>query len=160
MRSVLLLFLKKALSLGADYIATGHYARKREFKNQKSKLKSYVLASARDLNKDQSYFLWTLTQSQLKHCLFPIGNYEKHHIRAIADKCNLPTANKPDSQGVCFIGEIDVAEFLKEKLGKNPGPILTLDRKKVGTHDGLSFYTIGQRRGIGSNGGVTPYYVV
>ena len=144
------LFLKKALTLGADYIATGHYVRKVGDK----------LIQAKDGNKDQSYFLWTLTQNQLKHCLFPIGDYIKPQIRALAKKWNLPTANKPDSQGICFIGEINVAEFLKEKLGKNPGPILTLTGKRVGTHDGLSFYTIGQRKGIGSTGGGIPYYVV
>lgn len=148
------LFLKKAIKLGADYIATGHYvqlAKKANFIN---------LATAKDANKDQSYFLWTLTQEQLKYCLFPIGNYTKPRVRALAKQWNLPTAGKPDSQGVCFVGEIDVAEFLKEKLGKNPGPILTLAGKKIGIHDGLSFYTIGQRRGIGSKGGTVPYYVV
>ncbi len=144
------LFLKKALSLGANYIATGHYVRKVGDK----------FMQAKDGNKDQSYFLWTLTQWQLKYCLFPIGNYTKPQVRMIAKKYCLPTANKPDSQGVCFVGEINVAEFLKEKLGKNLGPILTLTGKRVGTHDGLSFYTIGQRRGIGSTGGGTPYYVV
>ena len=107
---------------------------------------------AKDLNKDQSYFLWTLTQEQLKHCWFPVGDYLKQQIRAIASKCCLPTAEKPDSQGVCFVGEIDVAEFLKEKLGKNPGPIKNLNGKIIGTHDGAVFYTIGQRRGIGIKG--------
>lgn len=148
------IFLKKSLQLGADYIATGHYVKlvkKSDFVN---------LAIAKDVNKDQSYFLWTLTQNQLKHCLFPIGEYIKPQIRKLAKKYHLPTAEKPDSQGVCFIGEINVAEFLKEKLGINPGPILTLAGKKVGIHDGLSFYTIGQRRGIGSTGGGIPYYVV
>lgn len=142
------LFLKKALALGADYIATGHYTRlRRNFKFQISKL-----LTAKDLNKDQSYFLWTLTQNQLKHCLFPIGNYTKPQVRTIAKKYNLPTAEKPDSQGVCFVGEIDVAEFLKEKLGKNLGPIKTIDGKTIGSHDGAIFYTIGQRKGIGIKG--------
>ena len=157
------LFLKKTLALGADYIATGHYVQlKRNNPNFKRSSANGIFSvlMAKDKNKDQSYFLWTLTQKQLKHCLFPIGNYTKHHIRAIAGKYNLPTAEKPDSQGVCFVGEIDVAGFLKEKLGKNPGPILTLAGKKIGIHDGLSFYTIGQRRGIGSTGGGVPYYVV
>ncbi len=136
------LFLKKVLQLGADYIATGHYVR----------LANNKLLRAKDLNKDQSYFLWTLTQDQLKHCLFPIGNYTKPQVRALAKKYDLPTAKKPDSQGVCFVGEIDVAGFLKEKLGKNPGPIKTTDGKIVGTHDGAIFYTIGQRKGIGIKG--------
>lgn len=136
------LFLKKSLKLGADYIATGHYVRKVGDK----------LIQAKDGNKDQSYFLWTLTQEQLKHCLFPIGDYTKPQVRIIAKKSKLPTAEKPDSQGVCFVGEIDVAGFLKEKLGKNPGPIKTLDDKIIGMHDGATFYTIGQRRGIGIKG--------
>jgi tRNA-specific 2-thiouridylase len=158
------LFLKKALQLGADYIATGHYARlstnnesntNKRITNSKfvnSQQIRYSLMIAKDLNKDQSYFLWTLTQNQLKYCLFPIGNYMKQQIRAIASKCCLPTAEKPDSQGVCFVGEIDVAEFLKEKLGKNPGPIKTIDGRIIGTHDGAIFYTIGQRKGIGIKG--------
>ena len=167
------LFLKKALALGADYIATGHYARlQREFQISnfkflnKSKIKNFKnlnienslkivnckLKIAKDTNKDQSYFLWTLTQDQLKYCLFPIGNYVKSEVRALAKKYGLPTAEKPDSQGVCFIGEIDVAGFLKEKLGKNPGPIKTIDGKIIGTHDGAIFYTIGQRKGIGIKG--------
>ena len=136
------LFLKKALALGADYIATGHYIRKVGDK----------LIKAKDGNKDQSYFLWTLKQGQLKHCLFPIGDYTKPQVRALAKKWNLPTANKPDSQGVCFIGEINVAEFLKEKLGKNPGLIKNINGKTIGTHDGAIFYTIGQRKGIGIKG--------
>ena len=136
------LFLNKALTLDADYIATGHYV----------KIKNNKLLIAKDLNKDQSYFLWTITQNKLKHCLFPIGEYTKPEVRFIAKKYNLPTAEKPDSQGVCFVGEIDVAEFLKEKLGKNPGPIKTISGKTIGTHDGAIFYTIGQRKGIGIKG--------
>src|SRR3989344_3786556 len=147
------LFLKRALQLGADYIATGHYARlRREFPIFKSQFPNCKLKIAKDLNKDQSYFLWTLTQEQLNHCWFPVGDYLKQQIRAIASKCCLPTAEKPDSQGVCFVGEIDVAEFLKEKLGKNPGPIKNLNGKIIGTHDGAVFYTIGQRKGIGIKG--------
>lgn len=149
------LFLKKALALGAPacrqagiYIATGHYVRKLEIRNPKSE----KMQIAKDSNKDQSYFLWTLTQDQLKHCLFPLGNYTKPQVRAIAKKYNLPTAEKPDSQGVCFVGEIDVAEFLKEKLGRNLGPIKTLNGKTIGSHDGAIFYTIGQRKGIGIKG--------
>ena len=141
-------FLKKALELGADYIATGHYARlKREFP-----ISNFKLKIAKDINKDQSYFLWTLTQEQLKHCLFPIGDHAKPQVRTLAKKWNLPTAERPDSQGVCFVGEIDVSKFLKEKLGTNPGPIKNLNGKVIGNHDGAAFYTIGQRRGIGIKG--------
>lgn len=136
------MFLKKSLQLGADYIAAGHYVRKAGNK----------LIQAKDGNKDQSYFLWTLNQDKLKHCLFPIGDYTKPQVRAMAKKYNLPTAERPDSQGVCFVGEIDVAEFLKEKLGKNTGPIKTFGGKTIGNHDGAAFYTIGQRRGIGIKG--------
>jgi len=161
------LFLEKALKLGADYIATGHYVRatcnmKHETLNKNAL--SFRLHVSRDKNKDQSYFLWTLTQDQLKYCLFPIGDYTKPQARALAKKYDLPTAEKPDSQGVCFIGEIDVASFLKEKLGRNPGPIKTMDGKIVGTHDGAIFYTIGQRKGIGIKGSLAGeqgkiYYV-
>ena len=164
------LFLKKALKLGADFIATGHYVQlthnKQHITHNKNKnVLCCMLHVARDLNKDQSYFLWTLTQKQLKHCLFPIGDYGKPEVRALAKKYGLPTAEKPDSQGVCFVGEIDVAEFLKEKLGKNPGPIKTIDGKTIGTHDGAIFYTIGQRKGIGIKGSLPGeqgkiYYVV
>lgn len=140
------LFLKKALALGADYIATGHYVR-----NVKNRASNKLIVG-KDNNKDQSYFLWTLKQDQLRHCLFPIGDYTKPQVRIMAKKYNLPTAEKPDSQGVCFVGEIDVAGFLKEKLGKNPGPIKTIDGKTIGTHDGAIFYTIGQRKGIGIRG--------
>lgn len=148
------LFLKKALALGADYIATGHYVREANNK----------LLQAKDLNKDQSYFLWTLTQEQLKYCLFPIGEYIKPEVRVLAKKYGLPTAEKPDSQGICFIGEINAAEFLKEKLGKNPGSIKTVDGRTIGTHDGAIFYTIGQRKGIGIKGSLAGeqgkiYYV-
>ncbi len=140
------LFLEKALKLGADFIATGHYARLIKNNHFTS------IAAAMYVNKDQTYFLWTLTQKQLKHCLFPIGEYTKPQVRALAKKYKLPTAEKPDSQGVCFIGEIDVAGFLKEKLGKNPGLIKNMEGKTVGTHDGAIFYTIGQRKGIGIKG--------
>jgi len=165
------LFLKKALALGADCIATGHYVRVACDKKHvtRNKINKHVacclsLVTARDSAKDQSYFLWTLTQDQLKHCLFPIGDYTKPEVRALAKKYGLPTAEKPDSQGVCFIGEIDVAGFLKEKLGKNPGPIKTIDNKIIGTHDGAIFYTIGQRKGIGIKGSLAGeqgkiYYV-
>ncbi len=101
------LFLKKAQQLGADYIATGHYVNlETEFPLGNSVSK---LLQAKDVNKDQTYFLWTLTQEQLKHCLFPIGDYTKPQVRTLAKKYGLPTAEKPDSQGVCFVGEIDVA---------------------------------------------------
>ena len=141
-------FLARALAEGADFVATGHYVR----------LERKKLKIARDLNKDQSYFLWALTQEQLKHCLFPIGEYTKPEVRAMAKKLVLPNADKPDSQGICFIGEIDMAKFLKKYIPVHSGPVVTTAGKVVGEHEGLSFYTIGQRHGIEIGGGI-PYYV-
>ena len=146
------LFLKKALERGADFIATGHYIR---IKNQESRIK---MLKAKDLNKDQSYFLWTLTQDQLQHCLFPIGDYTKPQVRALARKFGLPTAKKEESQGVCFIGEFDMKKFLKKRIPEVRGLVVTTGGKMVGEHEGLSFYTIGERHGLGIGGGI-PYYV-
>lgn len=147
------LFLNKALSFGADYVATGHYARVAQIHN------SYHLLRGIDANKDQSYFLCTLGQKQLAKSLFPVGAYTKPQIRALAKKFKLPTFDKPDSQGICFIGEIDVADLLRRNIQMKPGPIIDTDKRKLGTHQGLPLYTLGQRGGldIGSGG---PYYVV
>jgi len=164
------LFLKKALELGADYVATGHYVRlvtsnqrpgvrgKLKIKNQKKTLvPNYCLLVARDLNKDQSYFLWTLTQDQLKHCLFPIGDYLKSEVREIARKAGLPTAEKKDSQGICFLGKVSLDDFLKNYIKPKKGPIVTTEGKKIGEHQGVYFYTIGQRH-IGV-AGRQPVYI-
>jgi len=145
-------FLKKALAMGADYIATGHYVRK---------LKNNALAIAKDLNKDQSYFLWTLTQEQLKHCLFPLGDLLKSEVRKIAKKNGLATAEKEESQGVCFIGEFNMEDFLKKYIKQKKGKVVTAGGKIIGEHNGLAFYTIGQRHGFGFGGGEGgPYYIV
>lgn len=146
------LFLKRALAEGADYIATGHYVR------QKLENRKWKLETAQDHNKDQTYFLWTMTQEQLQHCLFPIGEYQKSEVREMARKFGLPTAEKSDSQGVCFIGEFDMREFLKNYIPERRGRVLTASGKAVGEHEGVEFYTIGQRHGIGVGGGI-PYYV-
>lgn len=164
-------FLKRALRAGADYVATGHYVRQDpEFpviddrfsdkaeRTENLEIKNCKLKIAKDLNKDQSYFLWTLKQEQLKHCLFPIGKYIKPEVRLMARRLGLPTADKPDSQGICFIGEIDIRRFLKRNIPVRPGLVLTTSGKEVGRHDGLAFYTIGQRQGLGIGGGI-PYYV-
>ncbi len=143
------LFLDKAVELGADYIATGHYVR----------LKSGKLFEAKDKNKDQSYFLWTLTQEQLKYCLFPIGDYLKRDVREIARRAGLPTAEKKDSQGICFLGKITLSDFLKQYLPEKRGLVYTTDGKKIGEHPGAWFYTIGQRQGLGIGGSKLPYYV-
>lgn len=135
------LFLEKALKMGADYVATGHYV-----KIQNSKIKNVnKLLQAKDKNKDQSYFLWTLTQKQLKHCLFPIGDYLKSEVRKIAKKAGLPTADKKDSQGICFLGKISLNEFLKKYIPEKRGVVLNITGEKIGEHKGAHFYTIGQR---------------
>jgi tRNA-specific 2-thiouridylase len=144
--------------MGADYIATGHYVKKSKIKNQKSKI-IYKLLVAKDKNKDQSYFLWTLGQKQLKYCLFPIGGYVKPEVRKIAEKNGLPTAKKQDSQGLCFVGEFKLEEFLKKKLKPRPGNILNEKGEKIGTHEGTQYYTIGQRKGTGAQGD-KPLYIV
>ncbi|MEK7083319.1 MAG: aminomethyltransferase beta-barrel domain-containing protein, partial [Patescibacteria group bacterium] len=122
------------------------------------KIGNYKLKIAKDLNKDQSYFLWTLTQEQLQYCLFPIGEYIKPQVRELARKFGLSTAEKPDSQGICFIGEIDLNSYLKQYIPMAHGRMVTTAGKDVGGHDGLAFYTIGQREGLKIGGGI-PYYV-
>jgi len=154
------IFFKKALELGADFVATGHYARVRAITNYELRITNYELLRGADLNKDQSYFLWTLTKEQLAKTLFPIGECKKPEVRAMAKKFGLANAEKKDSQGLCFVGELDVFEFLKSKIKPKRGKILTVGGKEVGEHEGVMFYTIGQRHGIGSPGGGTPYYVV
>jgi len=148
------LFLKKALSLGADYIATGHYAQKVEKDGRHQMLKG------NDPIKDQTYFLYNLTQAQLSKTLFPVGKYPKKQVRALAKKFKLPTATKKDSQGICFIGPVDVREFLKTVLKVKPGQIVDQEGKVLGRHEGAWFYTIGQRRVEGLAGQPEPLYVV
>lgn len=139
-------FLDYAKSIGADYIATGHYCKKIE------KDGKYYLAKAKDLNKDQSYFLNQLSQDQLKYVLFPLADINKPQVREIAKNLGLVNAEKKDSTGICFIGERNFKKFLKEYLPAKPGKIMTLDGREVGKHDGLMYYTIGQRRGLGIGG--------
>lgn len=157
------LFLNRALADGADMIATGHYARVRESKEQitKNREQEFQLLKGLDSNKDQTYFLYNLTQKQLTHVLFPIGHLPKPEVRKLAKKFGLPNAERPDSQGICFIGEIDVYKFLRSKLPEVPGDIVDIDtQEKVGRHTGVTFYTIGQREGLGIGGQETPYFVV
>jgi len=163
------LLLKKAKMLGCDYLATGHYARetrdkRQETSKQRKKNLSLVacrlsLSTAKDKAKDQSYFLYTLTQSQLKHLLFPLGNYTKAEVRALAKKFKLPVYKKSESQEICFIPEKTHYPFLKRHLKLRPGPIKTMTGKTLGQHDGLPLYTLGQRQGI-KIGGIGPFYVV
>jgi tRNA-uridine 2-sulfurtransferase len=141
------LLLKKALDLDADFIATGHYAILRQGK----------LYRGKDKNKDQSYFLWQLKQSQLKRVLFPVGGYDKNYVRELAKKFKLPVLNIPESMEICFVPD-KLEDFLKKHLRPKPGMILDTKGEKIGHHQGLPFYTIGQRKGMELSGG--PYYVV
>lgn len=135
-------FLDKALAMGADYIATGHYAQVEEIAGKK-----FVLSESADTNKDQSYFLYTLDQRQLSHTLFPVGGMTKPDVRKLAEKFGLSTATKKDSQGLCFIGKVDMKDFLKHFIVVKPGNVLNTNGKVVGTHDGAMFYSIGERHG-------------
>jgi len=152
-------FLDHALQLGADKIATGHYAQVREF------LGRWQLLKAEDGGKDQSYFLYRLNQAQLAKTLFPIGQLYKREVRRLAEEAGLPNHAKKDSTGICFIGERPFREFLSRYLPRQPGEIRSLDSDTVvGHHEGLTYYTIGQREGLGI-GGVRgapeqPWFVV
>lgn len=139
-------FLDHAMRLGGDLIATGHYARVRENNG------IHELMKAKDLTKDQSYFLHRLNQAQLSKTIFPLGEMPKTEVRKIAAELNLPNAKKKDSTGICFIGERPFREFLERYLSHKPGPIKTPEGDVVGEHMGLSFYTLGQRKGIGIGG--------
>lgn len=147
-------FLDHALTLGADYIATGHYARVRQVNSGSDS--QYQLLKGLDASKDQSYFLHRLVQHQLAQTLFPLGEINKKEVRDIARSLNLPNAAKKDSTGICFIGERPFREFLNRYLPTQPGPIKTPDGQRVGKHHGLAFYTMGQRKGLGI-GGIKGY---
>jgi tRNA-specific 2-thiouridylase len=140
-------FLKYSHDLGAKYIATGHYSRTRVGKEG-----NYELLKGCDESKDQSYFLHRLSQAQLSSSIFPLGELKKNQVRELAKEIGLPNAEKKDSTGICFIGERPFKEFLAKYLKTNPGPICNLDGDTLGRHDGLAFYTIGQRKGIGIGG--------
>lgn len=144
------LFYDRAIKEGADYIATGHYV----------KVKNGRLFVAKDKNKDQSYFLWTLKQKQLMRCLFPVGDYIKPEVRKMAKKFGLPNHDKKDSQGVCFIGPLDMKDFLKTKIKPKQGKVVHLDGRVLGNHDGVYYYTIGQRHGLNLGVGGGPYFVI
>lgn len=144
--------LNKALSLGTDYFATGHYVRI-ALDGDEPQLHEGV-----DREKDQSYFLWSLPRRALERCLFPLGDYTKTEVRDLARRMRLSTAEKKDSQGLCFIGKVDFGYFLRGLLPRREGIIVTPAGAVVGKHDGAWFYTIGQRHGLGIGGG-TPYYV-
>ncbi|MCR4261193.1 MAG: tRNA 2-thiouridine(34) synthase MnmA [Candidatus Colwellbacteria bacterium] len=137
------LFFEKALSMGADFIATGHYA-----KLIQEGEKNYIYA-AKDANKDQSYFLWTLEEEKLGKVIFPLGDITKEEVRRIAKDAGLHVADKKDSQGICFIGQVTLQEFLNEYLENKEGNVLNVEGAVIGTHEGAHLYTIGQRHGLG-----------
>jgi tRNA-specific 2-thiouridylase len=145
--------LKKALSLDADFLATGHYARIK-------KAYRYELRKAKDKYKDQSYFLYRLNQSQLKHILFPLGNHTKTEVRALARKFDLPVADKPGSQEICFLPDNDYRSFLRKQnlAPSNPGLVVDKKGNVLGRHKGVAYYTIGQREGLGIAMGF-PLYI-
>ena len=179
-------FLKEALKLGADYVATGHYCQK--WVEQVDGREVYRLVAGADKNKDQSYFLCQLTQEQLRYALFPIGHMLKPEVRAIAAEQKLATAKRKDSQGICFVGKVDLPVFLQQQLAAREGNVHEIlpswrgygkeydtdnlakqsepfrytvrDGKKIGTHNGAHFYTIGQRKGLGIGGRKESLFVL
>ncbi len=180
-------FLQEALKLGAERVATGHYCRREEFKDEEGKT-HYRLLAGSDHNKDQSYFLCQLSQEQLRYAMFPIGDMLKPEVRRIAEEQKLATAKRKDSQGICFVGKVDLPVFLQQKLAAKEGNVheilphsprfvrtcnsddykalaepyrLTVrDGKKIGTHQGAHFYTIGQRKGLGIGGRKESLFVI
>ena len=147
-------FLEKAEAMGADYIAMGHYARVIHDGD-----KHYLLRGV-DSNKDQTYFLSQLSAKQISKALFPVGDMVKQDVRALALKYDLPVAGKKDSTGICFIGERNFKEFLKNYIPAQPGNMVTSDHKIVGRHEGLMYYTIGQRHGLGIGGPGDAWFVI
>lgn len=147
------IFWKFAKEHGADLIATGHYAN----------IEGDELREGKDREKDQSYFLWTLTQEDLSHTLFPVGNMEKREVRALAKKFDLPVAEKKDSQGICFMGDVSMEDFLSHYIEAKPGKVLNAYGEAIGSHVGIIYYTVGERRGFevekkGESAG--PFYIV
>ena len=182
------IFLKHALKLGADYVATGHYCRKGTTTDEKGNI-VYQLLAGKDINKDQSYFLCQLTQAQLAKALFPIGELTKPEVRAIAKKIDLVTADKKDSQGLCFVGKVHLPEFLQQQLQTKKGKVIEVpfdaplyqnghhteddlvgatqaytysdeSGKVIGEHNGAHFYTIGQRKGLQIGGSPKPLFII
>ena len=151
-------FLDYALQLGVSKIATGHYA------NVEETPSGFQLLKGADRNKDQSYFLYMLSNKPLSKSEFPIGKIQKQDVRQLAKKAGLPIAEKKDSTGICFVGERNFRELLERYIPEQPGDIISNEGKKVGTHDGLMYYTIGQRKGLGIGGGHgeynLPWYVI
>ncbi len=149
-------FYEVAMNKGADFIATGHYARIIRDKNNQIEF-----LTGKDELKDQTYFLWNVPKEKLENTLFPIGEYEKENVRKLAKKYNLPNMDRPDSQGICFLGPIDMKAFIKETIKPLPGKVLDEEGKIIGSHDGAVLYTIGERHGFTINSvQETPLFVV
>lgn len=146
------LFWEKALELGADYVATGHYAKLGEEGPERS------LWEGRDKAKDQSYFLWAVDRGRFRRVIFPLQNLTKPEVRDIARRLKLATAEKKDSQGLCFVGRVHFGDFLREHIPGQRGEVVNSSGKLLGGHDGVPFYTIGQRHGLGLSA-KAPYYV-
>lgn len=162
-------WLEKAREMGFEYLATGHYARIEEQGAGNKERKQLLLIEAKDTNKDQTYFLHQLGQEQLRHTLFPIGGYTKAEVRQLARTFKLPTAERAESMGICFVGEIPMKEFLQQKIKSKPGKVVLSSGEIVGEHEGLAFYTVGQRHLGGSfkfkvsslkDGDTRPLFVV
>ncbi len=171
-------FLKKALALGADFVATGHYARTgaestflnglaepkaKENRGPEKKYSPRKLLKGIDALKDQSYFLWTLSQNQLSKIIFPVGNLKKTEVRKLAKKFALPVAEKKDSQGICFLGPVDLKEFLAHYIKPKRGKVLNEAGQVIGYHDGVTFHTLGERHGFTitkKTPNDKPYYIV
>lgn len=147
------LFFEAAMKLGFDGVATGHYARSSRDEQ------GVHLWKGVDPEKDQTYFLQRMSRESLARALFPIGHLRKPEVRQLAESYALPVATKPDSQGICFVGKLDFHEFLRKKIEPSPGPILDPDGRRIGTHDGLDAYTIGQRKGLGVHTDRRAWYV-
>lgn len=157
------LFLETALEDGADYVATGHYARVEHARSSQLSAKSSQLdvarlLMARDINKDQTYFLYRVTKEALQKTIFPLGELTKPQVRQLAEKNNLVTAKKKESMGICFVGKVPIKDFLQQFVKSKLGKIIDQNGATIGEHDGAIFYTIGQRHGLEVGGGL-PYYV-
>lgn len=155
-------FFRRAIRAGADFVATGHYARIQPAVGKENK-NAFELLAGNDKEKDQSYFLWTLTQHELARTFFPVGGYQKREVRAMALKFGLPNAEKKDSQGLCFIGKLDMKEFLSRYIPPRAGVVLTTSGIPIGEHPGAAFFTLGERHGFSvtpTESQQGPYYVV
>ncbi len=161
-------FFRRAMASGADFVATGHYARTALVESRKLKVESrenskYRMLTGVDSAKDQSYFLWTLGQVQLSKTLFPIGGFKKSHVRVLAKKFGLPVAEKKDSQGLCFVGKLDMKDFLAHFIEEKEGSVLNENGESVGTHRGAFMYTLGERHGFTvtkKKSDEAPYFVI